>query len=1033
MKKFPPRKKGVKIRFDRVDDVSDTDGRTRIRPGFLLVILGLVLGIVFWIVASKGDKAMVAAGHISPKTNACEAVSSKTNKTCSVTNVIDSKAPHPIGQAKKKEASQEEVRCEKVVQDSVKENPLEGEMETSDLQEDAESGDRKARRTPKNPEDAWMNRAREFVKDQEPTLNILIDTSRNTWRNADEWSNALHRAFFTLSQKVYLQFAVELMGLSAKSLRNANALVLSRRGIAPYSPEEKELIDGFLKRGGSVLAIVGSDKSTCEKGCETVLDYLRGAGARFEYVPKISTGVAQYPTPRFRREFGEIEFLPANTQNYLIADEKGDWLPLVSDSIDGSRALVAMKKVGRGHLVFMSDSVVLGSDWSLDSKRINVGLVGRLVDALAESGRQVKRSDQFVETPLSDASCKLRPRKCGATVYASKRFEPGAKIFSKELDEFLPHIKEELGIVFTPPDSSDCFVAIGSGLGGHMWPSRRTAKDGESLYVYQVDVAPEGTGSPFERLFLDEAWSHGTFLLRFYDENVLDARFVFGHLSAFCSSLLNYQILRIMDRAGRKDFVNTYRLQCERQRDRENWFKVFDELTKMDKWAVRKFVRQVVRRDYNGDILEKLTVHQIAKTFAESIYSGNADKFAGSPQKAKDYVDQVFKDANFEVDWGLAGFKRITEGKDVSRLPWIWDYKEGYPRYRKMRDKRIQIAPGRRIDMIGCPAGRFRMAWPSEGSSGNEWNSHEVSITRPFWIGKTQITKGQWADVMGEVLHLTPVEKALGGRDSAKDGLTAGAVERFCKRLNTKYAVLIRPGYEFRPPTEAEWEYAFRAGKEHRWHGDMFSRLAKDDVQGVARLPEEEVEIMEAGGLSLRKGEELPMGRVGTKEPNEWGLYDMLGNGWEMVMDRFERPERGFDMANVDIFKMHVRYVDRARNPLARYKGVDGGFGLQRGGGFLYGKGFGKQLFDTACRTMPKDSTFRLVLGPKLDDQCALKDEFKNAILFALERFGKMAPSDMAKELGRSRVDVERMLKEMDKKDQLVCQEGESYMLRPIR
>ena len=213
----------------------------------------------------------------------------------------------------------------------------------------------------------------------------------------------------------------------------------------------------------------------------------------------------------------------------------------------------------------------------------------------------------------------------------------------------------------------------------------------------------------------------------------------------------------------------------------------------------------------------------------------------------------------------------------------------------------------------------------------------------------------------------------------------------------------------------------------------MFSRLVKDDVQGIARLPEEEIEIMEAGGLTLRKGEELPMGRVGTKVPNEWGLYDMLGNGWEMVMDRFERPERGFDMTNVDIFKMHVRYMDRARNPLARYNGVDGGFGLQRGGGFLYGKGFGKQLFDTACRTMPKDSTFRLVLGPKLDDEGALKDEFKNEILFALERFGKMASSDMAKELGRSKLDVERMLKEMDKKDRLVCQEGESYKLRPIR
>jgi formylglycine-generating enzyme required for sulfatase activity len=141
-----------------------------------------------------------------------------------------------------------------------------------------------------------------------------------------------------------------------------------------------------------------------------------------------------------------------------------------------------------------------------------------------------------------------------------------------------------------------------------------------------------------------------------------------------------------------------------------------------------------------------------------------------------------------------------------------------------------------------------------------------VTISHDFWIGKYEVTQAEFASVMGtNTSHFTgdpnrPVEKV--------SFLDASA---YCKRLNARERAngTLPETYEYRLPTEAEWEYACRAGSTNRFSfgndvalGDRFAWTAENS--GATTHP------------------------VGQKEPNAWGLYDMHGNVWEWCQDWFE-------------------------------------------------------------------------------------------------------------------------------------------------
>jgi formylglycine-generating enzyme required for sulfatase activity len=155
--------------------------------------------------------------------------------------------------------------------------------------------------------------------------------------------------------------------------------------------------------------------------------------------------------------------------------------------------------------------------------------------------------------------------------------------------------------------------------------------------------------------------------------------------------------------------------------------------------------------------------------------------------------------------------------------------------------------------------GTFTMGSPQAevGRLPNEGPQHEVVLTRGFWLGETEVTQAQWRAVMGANPSHFP------GDDRPVERVSWDEVQRFLQGVNGR-------GGRFRLPTEAEWEYAARAGSTGARYG------ALDEIAWY-------------GGNSGRQTHP-----VGQKAANAWGLRDMLGNVWEWCSDRAVRWQDGY-------------------------------------------------------------------------------------------------------------------------------------------
>lgn len=175
------------------------------------------------------------------------------------------------------------------------------------------------------------------------------------------------------------------------------------------------------------------------------------------------------------------------------------------------------------------------------------------------------------------------------------------------------------------------------------------------------------------------------------------------------------------------------------------------------------------------------------------------------------------------------------------------------------------------IDFVWIVPGTFTMGSPKSPEElvdiygdriyyfESEVPQHEVTLTGGFWMGKFEVTQGQWKAVMG----VDP--PYYRGDDYPVEGVTWFQCIEFIDELNT-----MGEG-TFRLPTEAEWEYACRAGTTT----DFYFGDNPDDLDTYcwyyANSPDYQPEA------------------VGTKPPNPWGLYDMHGNVWEWCQDWYGR------------------------------------------------------------------------------------------------------------------------------------------------
>jgi WD40 repeat protein/serine/threonine protein kinase/formylglycine-generating enzyme required for sulfatase activity len=184
------------------------------------------------------------------------------------------------------------------------------------------------------------------------------------------------------------------------------------------------------------------------------------------------------------------------------------------------------------------------------------------------------------------------------------------------------------------------------------------------------------------------------------------------------------------------------------------------------------------------------------------------------------------------------------------------------------------FTPGERL-VLGLPVrwippGSFLMgSMDPEESRGVDEVQHEVVLSRGFFMAETECTQGQWAAIRGGD------PSNFWGRNRPVEQVSWEEAVEFCNRLTEfqRKNGILPPNWTWRLPTEAEWEYAARAGNEGERPGELDAIAWYGGNSGSQTHP------------------------VGTKLPNAWGLHDMIGNVWEWCSDWYGdyRTERVTD------------------------------------------------------------------------------------------------------------------------------------------
>ncbi len=197
---------------------------------------------------------------------------------------------------------------------------------------------------------------------------------------------------------------------------------------------------------------------------------------------------------------------------------------------------------------------------------------------------------------------------------------------------------------------------------------------------------------------------------------------------------------------------------------------------------------------------------------------------------------------------------QLPEQQIAPRLHAEQDQQQAEARLTALADLRSHLATDLGIKLVAIPAGTFMMGIPPDEASPNSNAAPQtrVTLTQDFFLGSTDVTQGQYEAIMGK----NPSLFQAAGQDAPVERVEWENATVFCEKLTDREcaAGLLPADYAFTLPTEAQWEYACRAGTTGPYAGDIDAMAWYNKNSGNTTHP------------------------VAQKQPNAWGLYDMYGD-----------------------------------------------------------------------------------------------------------------------------------------------------------